>query len=54
MKALALAPDNADARVTYGTVLFAHARAPERALREFKFAVRLGRQSRPWRTLTSG
>jgi TolB-like protein len=40
MKALALAPDNADARVTYGTVLFAM-RAPERALREFKFAVSL-------------
>src|ERR1700730_15604474 len=40
MKALALAPDNADARVTYGTVLFAM-RAPDRALREFKFAVSL-------------
>src|SRR4029077_12809029 len=40
MKALALAPDNADARVTHGTVLFAM-RAPERALREFKFAVSL-------------
>ena len=39
-KALALAPDSADAHLTYGTVLFAM-RAPERALREFEFAVRL-------------
>jgi TolB-like protein len=38
--ALALAPDSADAHVTYGTVLFAM-RAPERALREFKFAIDL-------------
>ena len=38
--AAALAPENADARVTYGTVLFAM-RAPERALREFAFAVSL-------------
>jgi len=39
-KALTLAPDSADAHVTYGTVLFAM-RAPERALREFEFAVSL-------------
>jgi TolB-like protein len=39
-KALALAPDNADAHLTYGIVLFAM-RAPERALREFEFAVSL-------------
>jgi TolB-like protein len=39
-KALALSPDSADAHVTYGTVLFAM-RAPERALREFEFAVSL-------------
>jgi TolB-like protein len=39
-KALALAPDSADAHLTYGTVLFAM-RAPERALREFEFAVSL-------------
>jgi len=39
-KALALAPDNADGHLTYGTVLFAM-RAPERALREFEFAVSL-------------
>ena len=39
-KALALAPDSADAHVTYGTVLFGM-RAPERALREFKFAISL-------------
>jgi len=39
-KALALAPDNADAHVTYGTVLFAK-RAPERALREFDVALSL-------------
>ena len=38
--ALALAPDSANAHVTYGTVLFAM-RMPERALREFNFAVRL-------------
>jgi TolB-like protein len=41
-KALALAPDDADAHVTYGTVLFAM-RAPERALREFNFAIGLDR-----------
>ena len=39
-KVLALAPDSAEAHVTYGTVLFA-VRAPERALREFKFAISL-------------
>jgi TolB-like protein/Tfp pilus assembly protein PilF len=39
-RALALAPDSADAHVTYGTLLYAM-RAPERALREFEFAVRL-------------
>jgi TolB-like protein len=39
-KALTLAPDSADAHVTYGTVLFAM-RAPERALREFNFAISL-------------
>jgi TolB-like protein len=39
-RALALAPDSADAHLTYGTVLFAM-RAPERALREFEFAVSL-------------
>lgn len=39
-EALALAPDSANAHVTYGTVLFAM-RAPERALREFEFAVSL-------------
>src|SRR5262252_1554646 len=39
-KALALAPDSAEAHVTYGTVLFAM-RAPERALREFEFALGL-------------
>ena len=39
-KALALAPDSADAHVTYGTVLYAM-RAPERALREFNFAISL-------------
>jgi len=39
-KALALAPDSADAHLTYGMVLFAM-RAPERALREFEFAVSL-------------
>jgi tetratricopeptide (TPR) repeat protein len=40
-KALALAPDNANARVTYGTVLYAMC-APEHALREFKLAIGLG------------
>jgi TolB-like protein len=39
-KALALAPDSADAHVTYGTILFAM-RAPERALREFNLAIDL-------------
>jgi TolB-like protein len=39
-KALTLAPDSAGAHLTYGTVLFAM-RAPERALREFEFAVSL-------------
>jgi TolB-like protein len=39
-RALARAPDSADAHVTYGTVLFAM-RAPERALREFEFALSL-------------
>jgi TolB-like protein len=39
-KALAQAPDSAEAHVTYGTVLFAM-RAPERALREFEFALSL-------------
>jgi TolB-like protein len=39
-KALALRTDSADAHVTYGTVLYAM-RAPERALREFKFAISL-------------
>jgi len=39
-KALALAPDSADAHNTYGTVLFAQ-RAPDRALREFELAVSL-------------
>jgi TolB-like protein len=39
-KALALAPDSADAHVTYGTVLFAMC-TPERALREFTFAIAL-------------
>ena len=41
-KALTLAPDSADAHVAYGTVLFAM-RAPDRALREFEFALRLNR-----------
>ena len=40
-KALALAPDNANAHVTYGTVLYAMC-APEHALREFKLAIGLG------------
>jgi len=39
-QALALAPDSAEAHVTYGTVLYAM-RAPERALREFEFALGL-------------
>jgi len=39
-QALALAPDSAEVHVTYGTVLYAM-RAPERALREFEFAVGL-------------
>ena len=39
-RALMLAPDNANAHVTYGTVLYAM-RAPEHALREFKLAIGL-------------
>jgi tetratricopeptide (TPR) repeat protein len=39
-QALALAPDSAEAHMTYGTVLYAM-RAPKRALREFEFAVGL-------------
>ena len=39
-KALTLAPDNANAHVTYGTVLYAMC-APEHALREFKLAIGL-------------
>jgi TolB-like protein len=39
-KALKLAPDNANAHVTYGTVLYAMC-APEHALREFKLAIGL-------------
>jgi TolB-like protein len=39
-RALVLAPESADAHVTYGTVLYAM-RAPERALRVFEFAVGL-------------
>jgi TolB-like protein len=39
-KALALAPDSADAHVAYGTVLYGM-RTPEKALREFEFAVGL-------------
>jgi TolB-like protein len=39
-QALALAPDSAKAHMTYGTVLYA-VHAPERALREFEFAVGL-------------
>jgi tetratricopeptide (TPR) repeat protein len=39
-KALALAPDNAEAHVTYGTILYAMC-APERALREFHLAIGL-------------
>jgi len=39
-QALALAPDRAEAHVTYGTVLYA-LHAPERALREFEYAVGL-------------
>jgi TolB-like protein/tetratricopeptide (TPR) repeat protein len=38
--ALTLAPDSAEAHVTQGTVLFAM-RAPDRALREFEFALQL-------------
>jgi TolB-like protein len=41
-KALALAPDDADAHVTYGTILYAM-RAPDRALRGFEFALSLDR-----------
>jgi tetratricopeptide (TPR) repeat protein len=40
MKALPLAPDSADAHVTYGTLLYAR-RSPERALRELEFAIGL-------------
>jgi TolB-like protein/Tfp pilus assembly protein PilF len=39
-KALAMAPDCAEAHVTHGTILYAM-RAPERALREFKLAIGL-------------
>jgi TolB-like protein len=39
-RALTLAPDNPNAHVTYGTVLYAMC-APERALREFKLAIGL-------------
>jgi TolB-like protein/tetratricopeptide (TPR) repeat protein len=39
-QALTLAPDSAEAHMTYGTVLYAM-RAPERALREFEFAIGL-------------
>jgi len=39
-KALNLAPDNAQAHLTYGLVLYAM-RAADRALREFEFAIRL-------------
>ena len=39
-QALVLAPDSPEAHVTYGTILYAM-RAPERALREFEFAVGL-------------
>jgi TolB-like protein len=39
-RALMLAPDNANAHVTYGTVLYAMC-APEHALREFKLAIGL-------------
>ena len=39
-QALTLAPDSAEAHVTYGTVLYAM-RSPERALREFDLAVGL-------------
>jgi tetratricopeptide (TPR) repeat protein len=42
MKAVDLAPDSADAHVTHGTLLYAM-RAPERALREFEFAITLDR-----------
>jgi TolB-like protein/Tfp pilus assembly protein PilF len=40
--ALTLAPDRADAHVIYGTLLYA-LRSPERALREFEFAIELDR-----------
>ena len=39
-EALVLAPDSAEAHVTYGTILYAM-RVPERALREFEFAIGL-------------
>jgi TolB-like protein len=39
-QALVLAPDSAEAHMTYGTVLYAM-RAPDRALREFEFAIGL-------------
>jgi TolB-like protein len=39
-QALALLPDSAEAHVTHGTILYAM-RAPERALREFEFAIGL-------------
>jgi TolB-like protein len=42
LKALALAPDSADAHVTFGTLLYGM-RAPKRALREFEFALGLDR-----------
>jgi TolB-like protein len=39
-QALVLTPDSAEAHLTYGTILYAM-RAPERALREFEFAIGL-------------
>ena len=39
-QALVLAPDSAEAHVTYGTILYAM-HAPDRALREFEFAISL-------------
>ena len=39
-QALVLAPDSAEAHVTYGTILYAM-RVPKRALREFEFAIGL-------------